>query len=74
MKRGSANVEDQFRSALALLDGLAVIDSAQADKLKSALDIQMSAFLASLLKSESGIATGKDGSSCERAKTALHSV
>ena len=26
MKRGAANIEDQFRSALALLDGLGVID------------------------------------------------
>jgi hypothetical protein len=73
MNRGPANIEDQFRSALALLDGLAVVDTAEADKLKSALDTQMSAFLTSLLKSESGIATGKDKPSQENAVAALQS-
>jgi hypothetical protein len=29
MKRGAANIEDQFRSALALLEGLGVIDKGQ---------------------------------------------
>ncbi len=74
MNRGPTNIEDQFRSALALLDGLAVIDSAQANKLKDALDMQMSAFLTSLLKSESGIAIGKDKPSREKAQAALQSL
>jgi hypothetical protein len=73
MNRSPANVEDQFRSALALLEGLAVIDAASAVKLKNAMDTQMSAFLASLLKSESGIAAGKDHPSREKAEAALQS-
>ncbi|RWH52863.1 MAG: fibronectin-binding protein (FBP) [Mesorhizobium sp.] len=60
MKRGTANIEDQFRSALALLDGLGVIDKAAEKTLKDAIDARLSGFLASLLKTESGIATGKD--------------
>lgn len=74
MKRGSANIEDQFRSALALLEGLTVIDAAKAANLKNALDKQMSTFLASLLKTESGIASGKDQSSRENAEAALQSL
>jgi hypothetical protein len=34
MNRGPANIEDQFRSALAVLDGLVVIDGAQRPNLK----------------------------------------
>jgi hypothetical protein len=73
MNRGPANIEDQFRSALALLDGLAVIDAAEAAKLKTAIDTQLSSFLSSLLKTEGGIATGKDRPSCEKAQAALQS-
>lgn len=73
MKRGSANIEDQFRSALALLDGLAVIDTKEAGKLKTAIDSQLSIFLASLLKTEYGITTGKDKPSPLQAKAALQS-
>jgi hypothetical protein len=74
MNRGPANIEDQFRSALALLEGLAVIDAAKAANLKSAIDKQLSTFLTSLLKTESGIATGKDPSSRENAEAALQSL
>jgi hypothetical protein len=63
MKRSPANIEDQFRSALALLEGLAVIDNAEAAILKTAVDTQISAFLASLLRTESGIVVGKDKTS-----------
>lgn len=73
MGRGEANIEDQFRSALAVLEGLAVTDPAAADNLKTALDTQMSQFLTSLLASESGIATGKDKASMEKAQAALQS-
>jgi hypothetical protein len=73
MHRDPANIEDQFRSAFALLEGLAVIDTAEAAKLKSALDSQMSAFLASLLKTESDIAAGKDGPSRQKAQGGLQS-
>lgn len=73
MKRGSANIEDQFRSALALLDGFAVIDKVAEKTLKDALDTQLSGFLSSLLKTERGILTGKDPSSRETAQGALQS-
>src|ERR1700733_9435721 len=73
MKRGTANIEDQFRSALALLDGLAVIDASQETLLKAAIDVQMSGFLASLLKTESGIRHGKDAASKESAQGLLQS-
>lgn len=73
MNRGPANIEDQFRSALAVLEGLAVIDAAKATELKTAMETQLSAFLASLLKSESSISTGRDEPSREKAKAALQS-
>lgn len=56
MNRGAANVEDQFRSAIAVLEGLKVTDKAAAGKLKTAMDAQMLAFLKSLLATERGIA------------------
>jgi hypothetical protein len=73
MKRGAPNLEDQFRSALALLDGLSVIDSTAAKKLKTVIDTKLSEFLASLLETESGIAKGKDENSLQKAKSALQS-
>jgi hypothetical protein len=60
MKRGAANIEDQFRSALALLEGLGVIDKTAERILKDGIDAQMTGFLTSLLKTESGIAAGAD--------------
>jgi hypothetical protein len=56
MNRGAANVEDQFRSALAVLEGLKVTDAVAAATLKTAMDAQMLAFLKSLLATERGIA------------------
>jgi SIR2-like domain len=73
MNRGAANIEDQFRSALAVLEGLLVIDIKAAVKLKTAINQQLSSFLASLLKTESGIVIGKDPTSRENAKAALQS-
>ncbi len=74
MKRAPANIEDQFRSAIALLEGLEIINTGGAAKLlKTAIGTQMSAFLASLLKTESGIAKGKDPPSREKAQAALQS-
>lgn len=73
MHRSPANIEDQFRSALALLEGLLVIDDAEAAKLKAAVDTQLSAFLASLLKSENGIVVGKDKVSRQRVQAMLQS-
>lgn len=73
MNRGSANIEDQFRSVLALLEGLAIISPTSAAALKTRMDKQMSVFLSSLLDTERGIATGKDEASREVAESALQS-
>ncbi|KQN01811.1 fibronectin-binding protein (FBP) [Sphingobium sp. Leaf26] len=56
MGRGAANIEDQFRSALAVYEGLKVIDAAKAEALKGAMDVQLKAFLDSLLVTEAGLA------------------
>lgn len=73
MNRGQTNIEDQFRSALALFEGLLVIDAIEAAKIKTAIDTQLSVFLASLLKTESDVAVGKDQASRERAEAFLQS-
>lgn len=73
MNRGAANIEDQFRSALAVWAGLQVTDTAAADALKSSLDAQLAKFLESLLETEQGIREGKDGPSRLRAKSLLQS-
>jgi hypothetical protein len=73
MGRGAPNIEDQFRSALAVLEGLNVTDQASAAKLKAAMDRQLKTFLASLLDTERGIATGKDAEHRTRAENALQS-
>jgi hypothetical protein len=70
MRVGAANIEDQFRSALALLDGLGVIDKAAEKILKDGIDFQMSRFLTSLLKTENGITAGKDPASKDAAQGA----
>lgn len=43
MKRGTANIEDQLRSALAVLEGLKVTDPSAATSLKTAIDGQLTA-------------------------------
>jgi len=73
MKRGAANIEDQFRSALALLDGLGIINKGEEKTLKDAIDTQMSSFLTSLLTTESGIVAAKDPASKEAAQGILQS-
>lgn len=73
MNRGAANIEDQFRSALAVLDGLNIIDSAAAETLKTAMDTQMVSFLSSLLETERGIAAGGDQTCRQTAQAALQS-
>jgi hypothetical protein len=60
MNRGAANVEDQLRSALAVLEGLRVTDAAEATKLKTAMDKQLHAFLLSLLATERGITSAAE--------------
>jgi len=73
MHRGAPNIEDQFRSALALMDGLAIIDAAESEKLQTALDAQLSNFLSSLLKTEEGIVKGGDPAKRNKALAALQS-
>lgn len=58
MGRGAANIEDQLRSALALLGGFEIFDAAAYDILKSAINERLSDFLSSLLVTEAGIIAG----------------
>lgn len=73
MNRGTANIEDQLRSALSVLEGLNVINTPDAAVLKAAINAQLSEFLASLLKTESDISSVKDKALREKAETALQS-
>ena len=73
MGRDAANIEDQFRSALAVLEGFTVVNAAEVGKLKSAMDAQLKAFLDSLLATEAGIAKGKDEEHRTKAESALQS-
>lgn len=58
MERGEPNIEDQFRSALAVLDGLDVMDPTKALVVKAKIDEQLLKFLQSLLETETGIRNG----------------
>jgi hypothetical protein len=73
MKRGSANIEDLLRSALAVMDGLRVLDADGARELQTAIDAQMIIFLKALLKTEHDIASGARDESRRRSETALQS-
>lgn len=73
MGRDAANIEDQFRSALAVLEGFTVVNVAEVGKLKSAMDAQLKAFLDSLLATEAGIAKGRDEEHRTKAESALQS-
>ncbi len=73
MGREPANIEDQFRSALAVLEGFTVVNVADANKLKTAMDTQLKVFLDSLLATESGIATCKDEEHRKKAESVLQS-
>ncbi|HEX5370482.1 MAG TPA: SIR2 family protein [Dehalococcoidia bacterium] len=73
MNRAPANIEDQLRSALAVWEGLRVIDAESAKPLKSALNVQLSRFLKSLLATERGIAGGGGTDKIRDAKNALQS-
>jgi hypothetical protein len=53
--RGEANIEDQLRSALALLEGLTVMQSEDANALRDALNSKLKEFFLSLLATERGI-------------------
>ena len=56
MNRGNANIEDLFRSALAVWEGLQVTDAAAAATLETSINAQLQAFLQSILATERGIA------------------
>lgn len=57
MGRGTANIEDQFRTALALLEGLKIAGQETGCKeLETALGTRLAQFLKSLLATEAGIA------------------
>lgn len=59
MGRGSANIEDQLRSADAVLQGLKVSGpQSAADRLKTEINTRFSSFLDALLKTELGIKAG----------------
>jgi hypothetical protein len=73
MGRGAANIEDQFRSALAVLEGLNVLDAAKAALFKTAMDTQLKGFLDSLLATETGIAMGADEEHRKKAENVLQS-
>lgn len=55
MGRGSANIEDQLRSAIAVLDGLNIIDKTAAKAVRSDINNAIDTFLHSLLATEQGI-------------------
>ena len=61
MGRGDPNIEDQMRTAIALWEGLRIIDVAEANLLKSDLDRWIDSFLKSLLSTERGIRDATDG-------------
>lgn len=73
MGRGAANIEDQFRSALAVLEGLNVTDSPEADLFQTLIDTQLRGFLESLLATEQGIVTGKNKDLRDTAASAVQS-
>lgn len=73
MGRGKPNVEDQIRSALGLLEGLAVEGRAKDhETLRAALGTRMQGFIESLLATEAGIA-GAAREDWERAVGTLQS-
>ncbi|PDT08067.1 SIR2 family protein [Rhizobium sp. M1] len=69
MGRGEANIEDQLRSALAVLAGIEITDIEDAEDLRKRVNSQLRAFLESLLETEIGIAkaSGKKASDMELA-------
>ena len=73
MGRGAANIEDQFRSALAVWEGFTVVDTVEAGKLKTAINKQLKLFLDSLLATEQGIASSKDEERRKKAESELQS-
>lgn len=73
MGRGVANIEDQLRSAFAVLEGFNVVNTTDANTLKAAIDEQLKLFLDSILTTERGIATGSDEQHRTNAENILQS-
>jgi hypothetical protein len=59
--RKKGNLEDQLRVVNELLRGLEILQDTQTDALRKELQSGMQAFAASILKSETGIATAREG-------------
>jgi len=59
MGRGSANVEDQLRSAIAALEGLRIVDPTAAQAVRNDINKAIEEFLRSLLATERGLADAK---------------
>jgi hypothetical protein len=72
MGRGAANIEDQFRSALAVLAGSEILNLSDAEDLRDKLNKQLKLFLQSLLETERGI-EGANGEKADRADSVLQS-
>jgi hypothetical protein len=68
--RGDANIEDQIRSALALLEGLKVQNDAGADTVRDAINRVLLEFLKSILAGERGLAV--DAAPDDRELAELH--
>ncbi|MGO8598999.1 SIR2 family protein [Rhizobium ruizarguesonis] len=72
MGRGAPNIEDQFRSALAVLAGSEILNLGDAEDLRDKLNTQVKLFLESLLGTERGIVSAK-GEKADRANSVLQS-
>jgi hypothetical protein len=59
MGRGAPNIEDQFRSALAVLGGLSITDPETGKRLREKLNEKLQEFLESILATERGIIDSK---------------
>jgi hypothetical protein len=73
MGRVEPNIEDQFRSALAVYEGLLVTDTTAAAALKDKLDQELSKFLKSLLATEKQISAAASPEAQVAANTLLQS-
>lgn len=73
MKRDVANLEDQLRSAFALLEGLDVLGDGRVPGLRAALNREIGGFLSSLLTTEQRIANPGDDRARNEAERTLQS-
>lgn len=73
MHRGDPNIEDQFRTAIALLEGLEIAESPEAAPLKAAMNAELLKFLNSLLETERGLSGSTDERARDKAENYLQS-